>query len=91
MKFRNRPDILISLIAAKARLELFTFITKQKLSADSHPLRKNRCVRFGFGGGTVLVACRGDQVSFYTTFKFKSGIWLSAAAKTIALDRAFTY
>jgi hypothetical protein len=23
--------------------------------------------RFGFGGSTVLVACRGDQVSFYTT------------------------
>jgi len=34
MKFRNRPDILISLIAVKARFELLTFITKQKLIAD---------------------------------------------------------
>ncbi len=40
MKFRNRPDILISLIAVKARFELLTFITKQKLIADFHP-----CVR----------------------------------------------
>jgi hypothetical protein len=31
------------------------------------PLRKNRSVRFGFGGATVLLACRGWQVSFYTT------------------------
>ena len=30
-------------------------------------LRKNRWVRFGFGGLTVLVASGGDQVSFYTT------------------------
>ena len=30
-------------------------------------MRKNRSVRFGFGGSTVLVACRGDQVSFNTT------------------------
>ena len=30
-------------------------------------MRKNRCVRFGFGGSTVLVACREDQVSFNTT------------------------
>jgi len=27
----------------------------------------NRCVRFGFCGSTVHLACRGDQVSFYTT------------------------
>jgi len=27
----------------------------------------NRSVRFGFGVGAVLVACLGDQVSFYTT------------------------
>jgi hypothetical protein len=33
-------------------------------------LRKNRSVRFGFGKGTVLVACRGDQVSCYTTVGF---------------------
>jgi len=37
MKFRNRPDILISLIAAKVRFEFLTFITKQKLIADFHP------------------------------------------------------
>jgi hypothetical protein len=30
-------------------------------------MRKNRSVRFGFCGATVLVASRGDQVSFYTT------------------------
>jgi len=40
MKFRNRPDILISLIAVKAHFELLTFITKQKIRADFHP-----CVR----------------------------------------------
>jgi len=40
MKFRNRPDILISLISAKVRFEFLTFITKQKLIADFHP-----CVR----------------------------------------------
>jgi hypothetical protein len=33
----------------------------------------NRSVRFSFGGATVLVACRGDQVSCYTTV----GVWLS--------------
>ncbi len=27
----------------------------------------NRSVRFGFGGSTVLVVSRGDQVSFNTT------------------------
>ena len=32
-----------------------------------YPLRKNRSVRFGFCGSTVLVACSGDQVSFNTT------------------------
>jgi hypothetical protein len=32
-----------------------------------YPLRKNRSVRFGFGGATVLVAGRGHQVSFNTT------------------------
>ena len=30
-------------------------------------MSKNRYVRFGFCGSTVLVAGRGDQVSFYTT------------------------
>jgi hypothetical protein len=30
-------------------------------------MRKNRCVRFEFFGSTVQVACRGWQVSFYTT------------------------
>ena len=30
-------------------------------------VRINRSVRFGFGGGTVLPACRGQQVSFNTT------------------------
>ena len=35
-------------------------------------MRKNRSVRFGFGEATVLVACRGDQVSCYTTV----GVWL---------------
>ena len=30
-------------------------------------VRTNCGGRFGFGGATVLVACRGDQVSFYTT------------------------
>ena len=30
-------------------------------------MRKNRSVRFGFGGSTVLVGSRGDQVSFNTT------------------------
>jgi len=30
-------------------------------------MRKNRCVRFGFGGSTVLVGWRGQDVSFYTT------------------------
>jgi len=58
---------LISLIAVKARLELLTFITKQKLSADFYPLRKNRSVRLGFGGSTVLSASSGHSVSFYTT------------------------
>jgi phosphatidylserine decarboxylase len=31
------------------------------------PLRKNRYVRFGFGGSTVLLGSSGDQVSFNTT------------------------
>ena len=30
-------------------------------------MRKNRSVRLGFSGSTVLVVCRGDQVSFNTT------------------------
>ena len=30
-------------------------------------MRKNRSVRFGFGGLTVLLARRGHQVSCYTT------------------------
>jgi hypothetical protein len=30
-------------------------------------MRKNRCFRLSFGGLTVLLACRGDQVSFNTT------------------------
>jgi hypothetical protein len=30
-------------------------------------IRTNRSVRFGFGGSTVLVASREDQVSCYTT------------------------
>ncbi len=30
-------------------------------------VRIKRCGGSGFGGGAVLVACRGDQVSFYTT------------------------
>jgi hypothetical protein len=30
-------------------------------------MRTNRLFRFGFSGSTVLVACRGDQVSFNTT------------------------
>jgi len=32
-----------------------------------YPLRKNRLARFDFRAGFVLVACRGDQVSFNTT------------------------
>ena len=31
------------------------------------PERTNRSVRFDFSVATVLLACRGDQVSFYTT------------------------
>jgi hypothetical protein len=30
-------------------------------------MRKNRSVRFGFGGATVLQGSSGDQVSFNTT------------------------
>ena len=30
-------------------------------------MRTNRYVRFGFGGSTVLSACHGHPVSFYTT------------------------
>jgi hypothetical protein len=30
-------------------------------------MHRNYCVRSGFGGLTVLVASRGDQVSCYTT------------------------
>ena len=30
-------------------------------------LRINRRARLGFGGASVLLACRGDQVSFNTT------------------------
>ena len=30
-------------------------------------VRRNCCVRFGFGGSTVLQGSSGDQVSFYTT------------------------
>ena len=67
MKFRKRPDILISLNAAKARFEFLTFITKQKLSAHFYPLRTNRSVRFDFSVATVILGCSGYQVSFYTT------------------------
>ena len=35
-------------------------------------MRKNRSVRFGFGGATVLLASRGDQVSFNST----AGVWV---------------
>jgi len=38
-----------------------------KDASPFYPLRKNRSVRFGFCGGTVLLACRGLQVSFNTT------------------------
>ena len=34
-------------------------------------VRKNRRVRFGFGGSTVLLGSGGDQVSFNTT----EGLW----------------
>ena len=30
-------------------------------------VRMNCCLWFGFGGATVLVGWRGDQVSFYMT------------------------
>jgi len=40
MKFRNKPDILISLIAAESSFECLTFITKQKLIADFHRYAK---------------------------------------------------
>jgi len=30
-------------------------------------MRKNRSVRFSFGGSSVLLASRGHSVSFYTT------------------------
>ena len=46
-------------------------------------MRINRCVRFGFGGGTVLVACRGDQVSFYTTV----GAWCPLKGQTPAMAK----
>ena len=41
-------------------------------------MHRNYCVRSGFGGLTVLVASRGDQVSCYTTvggdgFQFVKG------------------
>ena len=62
-----------------------------KDAAHFYPLRKNRSVRFGFSVATVLLACRGDQVSFNTTVGVCDVILKSAAAKTIALDRAFTY
>ena len=29
-------------------------------------MRRNCCVKFDFGGAIVLLACRGDQVSFTT-------------------------
>jgi len=38
-----------------------------KYLAHFYPLRKNRLARFDFRAGFVLVACRGHQVSFYTT------------------------
>ena len=38
-----------------------------KYLAHFYPLRKNRLARFDFRAGFVLVACREDQVSFYTT------------------------
>ena len=46
-------------------------------------MRKNRYVRFGFGGATVLVACHGHQVSFNTTEDGQTVnyqlIWLEAS------------
>ena len=36
------------------------------------PLRKNRSVRFGFSGCTVLVGGTGYEVSFNTTVR---GVW----------------
>ena len=40
-------------------------------------MRKNRRVRFGFGGSTVLLGSGGDQVSFNTT---KGGGWFGLKA-----------
>ena len=47
------------------------------------------CDRFGFAGGTVLVASRKDQVSINTT----AGVWRYhfAAAFSIALDKWSMY
>ena len=44
---------------------------------NGQPARKNRSVRFGFSGSTVLVASSGSQVSFYTTVV---GEWQSQIA-----------
>ena len=46
------------------------------------PVRTNRSVRFGFGGCTVLLAGRGDQVSFSTTV----GGWVALLDKVWGLE-----
>jgi hypothetical protein len=47
-------------------------------------MRKNRSVRFDFCGSTVLLASRGDQVSFYTTVDVWGGAFEDHSKNGIA-------
>ena len=56
-------------------------------------MRKNRSVRFGFGGSTVLVGSSGQEVSCYTTvgvvlLKYKLPPWLKTSYSLSITKRA---
>jgi hypothetical protein len=69
LSFSNRKSSIIFLqgITGKFKVRLNQFWGLEGCPLKGQTMLTNRSVRFGFCGATVLVACRGDQVSFYTT------------------------
>jgi hypothetical protein len=53
-------------------------------------VRRNCRVRFGFCVGAVLSACRGDQVSCYTTVGGKGVVLLKDIYHTVIDSMQFT-
>ena len=67
----NTLDVLIKCRVTRQLVLLLELLNKvwglTGCPLEGQPVRKNRSVRFGFGGLTVLLASSGDPVSFNTT------------------------